>query len=705
VSQLPDTIQQVRARQRDLRVVTSLVILVLAGGFVVLWPSIQHAAVERFGSKFPGRLLVGELAFLVIFLVAYLWMKGRQVESLIRELLAVRGVSEGLNQRLSQARGVLEASADVHFDQGAGEALQVILKSVTEALHGDRGILYRQTQGNLELEREGVFPSSAHATDPTRMAFEDEVAQKVVASGTTLMMLRDMDPQEYGIQSPWPHKSYRCIAAAPLFINGVAEGALLIRNSGGSGATTYPEENLELLEIFAGFAAGVIRNVRAFQGIADRHAQLDRAHQTFLSHQKETVEIETITTMASMAASLCHALSGPTTSISGFADILTNAKGDAKVSADARAGLHREISNLRERLQTFVDFMTSYGARHDVTDLSELLQAVFATRADLFVEYNLVLRSSLYEEPPLTVVDQARMRQVFVAFLDFIAHSSSSPGPRALHVRSLPHSGHIRIQFAFEAPHSILQVLEPLLNPNVELGPLHRQHGLALAIASGIVRQHQGEVFVETLEHDHILLTLDIPIRRDVPPAPTRTFTVAPHLQDKSTSLERVIAEVFGPDDERPAPPPLSGGPVVSAPTPESEPLRQSPEPFPEPVAMAEPSPTSSLPRLPENAAEASQLLQAMDLATPEFPVPGPAAAPEQGAPTPGPVPPAAPGGGLDEIFNPGDLWQSPEAPAAPPVRPPPERARKRKADPLLNPTEVEDALKLFDNSPGSQGG
>ena len=75
-------------------------------------------------------------------------------------------------------------------------------------------------------------------------------------------------------------------------------------------------------------------------------------------------------------------------------------------------------------------------------------------------------------------------------------------------------------------------------------------------------------------------------------------------------------------------------------------------------------------------------------------------AAPESG---PAPASPSAgpQGDGLDEIFGPGDLWNAGSDEPAP-VKPPPPRTQRRESAPLLDPDELEDALKLFDETEDS---
>ncbi len=161
----------VHAPNREIRVVGSLVIFVLAAGFAMLWPSVRQAVVERFGPNFPAQTLVAELLVLVFLFIAYLWRKSCQVENLVHAVVAGRDRSTRLATSLAQARSVLQASGDLELDAEGSSSLQKILQCVIDALQATRGVMWRQRAEGRPLEREAVFPSSAKAPDPLELAF------------------------------------------------------------------------------------------------------------------------------------------------------------------------------------------------------------------------------------------------------------------------------------------------------------------------------------------------------------------------------------------------------------------------------------------------------------------------------------------------------------------------------------------------------
>lgn len=685
MSKNPRTLQQAHSRQRDLRLVTSMVILVLAAGFLLLWPSVEDAAIARFGESFPSNVLQAELIFLVSFLILYLWMKGRQIDHLYRDLSQEKGVSRDLKDRLAQARAVLETSAGVHVEQDSGEALQTILKCVTESLRGDRGAFYRLSPDGSSLEREAVFPSSSQAPHPGILAFEDQMARLVMAGGGTLILDSAVDPTEYGIQTSW-EPSFRTLAICPMIVDDRAAGALLIRNVADC-AADVPEESQELLEIFASFAAGVIRNLRVFREVADRNAQLDRAHRSFTRHQRELVEIETVTSMATIANTLAHALSSPMTSIHGYSEILCSQPDDPRSLRRSREGLHREIVNLRDRLQNLIDFISHYRAKYELCDLCAVLESAAQLRIQRLGRSNLDLQLKTYKDLPLTVVDSVRIRQVFLSVFDFIEESVRNEKQRLpVHARILPYSGQIRVQFCFHGREGALELIKRLLNPNVELGAVHREHGMTLAIASNIVRHHLGDISVEMFDDQRLLITIDLPIRRDIPTQPKKLF---PIQVDESasglSSMEQAIVDIFGPDEDSPVPP----GDV-----PTREALEEADEEYKgssdEPAAAFEPDPPAVERR--EDARREVERPRPAATRRPAEPT-APADEPRELLPLSEPAPSGPDGAGLDEIFGPGQLWSGD---STTPVKPPPPRTRRETA-PLLDPSEVDNALKLFD--------
>ncbi len=707
------SVGQIRTKQRDLWIITSLVILALGAGLALLWPEMQDAAMQHFGPDFPSTVLLCLHLFLILFLVIYLWVKGHHIGGLARQLGQERGMNQGLQVRLATLRSILQTSSQLHVDNASGEGLVFILEETTRALRGDRGVLYRVRPGSKEPERDAAFPSAARAPAAGMLAFEDEMARAVVAGGTSLFIDEDTNPQELGIRTARPRRSVRCLVAAPLIVDGECAGAILIINPCGLTTQRLDEDGLELLEIFAGFAANLIQNLRLFRQVADRNAELDRTHDVLTENQQELVEVETVSILGRIGCSMAHALSGPMMSLHGYADILTREQPDTPAARTARHGLHAEFIKLRDRLQSLIDFTAAYRVRYEFVDVNRVLREAFdlreGNRQALGIECTLDLADPL----PPTVADPIRLHQAFQAFLEFSEECmQDSKDTRRLLVQTQPTSGRIRATFAFYGKPNALEIAEPLLNPNVEIGPLHRQHGLSLAIANNSIRTHQGDVSVDITDDHRFELNVEIPIRRDIPPTPQRTFALTPDLDPQEATVEDVLDHILRVAEPGTAgtSAPMAAGPVepmapTAAPTPSrlagttpattSHPAAPRTTAPPTPVAPVVPMPPQAPASAPQTAAPTSPVAPGSPVAPAS-----PAAQPMTAAPTAA-APVGANGGpekaGLNELFSPGDLWATGDSN---PVRAPRPKAEKDKKTgaPLLDPGEVEDALKLFDD-------
>ncbi len=651
MKQQADFEQMMASRHREVRVVTTLVIVALAGGVGLLWPSVQERVVARFGPFFPSRFLLGELLALVALFVVYLWRKAGQVEALVGHLLDERGRGHALAERLAQARSVLQASAQMQLDDEAGASLQKILQCVTEALTAQRGVLWRQRGEGRNPEREAVFPSTRHAPDPLALAFEDEIARKVLATSARLIIDGATDLKQLGIAAARPRDSAARLVAAPLLLEGKAAGVLLLCDP--QLETTSPESPLDLLEVFAGFAAGVLRNLRLFQSVERHNNELERARHLLCDHQRELAEIDAATTMARLARSLAHGLSSPLTAIADYADVVMTAPPDALTLRAARDGLRGEIATLKKQLCDVVELTRTWRREWGIVDLNQVVETAVALHTEALRARGVSCRFEPFPSLPFTVADGMRLRQVFLSLLAFVRTVLKDGPGRELRVRTLPDQGILRVHIDFLGRPGIDQLWAPLLDPEVDVALLAEERSVELPVAVAILRDHRGNLEVKLREDGTTRLSVELPVLA-APPESSGSVTSG---RAANESLDQMLARVFG-DDPMPAiangarvvaPVAASARSAAAAPAP-AAPATHQPPPFSSASISSAPPPTASLAVASDRA-------------------------------------------GLDDLFAPGEMWQGGQPKAAP------KRAAGARAarTTLLDRAELEGALKLFD--------
>lgn len=657
-------------RHRDLRLATTMVIATLAGGLALLWPAVQERVVARFGPFFPSRFLLGELLLLVALFLIHVWRKAGTIERLVADLLAARGRGAALEERLAQARAVLTASAQLQLDDDVIESLRSILRCMTEALQAKRSVLWRQRAEGRAPEREAVFPSSDVAPDPLHFAFEDEVARKVVATGAMLVIDESTDLRQIGIAAARPRGGPACHVAAPLVLDGKAVGAVLLCEP--NLQAIGDESPLALLEVFSGFAAGVLRNLRIFQQIARRNGELLRARQLLCDHQRELAEIDAVSTMSRVAKSLAHGLSGPLTSIAGYVDVALTTPPEALTVQSAREGLRHEVAELKRRLQSVVEFTETWRREYGVADLNQIVETAVALQAEPLRARGIGCRFEPHAGLPFTVADATRLRQVFLSLLTFLRDAVAAGPSREVRVRTLAEAGMLRVQVDFAGRPDLARWCAPLLDPNVDVSMLQKEHHVELPVAVAIVREHRGNLEMHLREDGTTRITVELPVLDAAPDAVAAT----PAGEE---TFEQVLARICGD----PPPPAPERAPAASAP-------RKA-----EPIVVAVAPPEAAREETP--AAATHEPAAPAPAAAPKVAAP-PAAEPKAAEPAPRaprlvlPAPSGPANAGLEDLFSPGELFQG-GTPRKAVMKPRSSEPRRS----LLDEAEIEGTLSIFD--------
>ncbi len=700
-------VESLRRRQRDLWVVSSLVILALAVGVVMLWPKVEALASRHLGQWFPRGVLLGELLLLVGLLIVYTARKGRQLHELVLHIVEEIRQKEQLSDRLTQTRSVLEVSSRVDLGRGATESLQRVVRGMGDCLRSDRVALYCARDKNA-LQRAAQHATSKAAADSPDAEYEDALASLGQRSGKTLVVDDTSDLKSLGVFVPRPSAA-KVSLVIPLGIESGIVGAAVVRNPFDGEA--LDDSAADMIAVISGFAAAVVKNLYTFQRVSDRFHELERNHRLLTSHQRDITEMETVNTLNRVAHGLLHAISGPLTAIDLYSGMLS--KTITSETQEARDGIRQEIAELRDKIQGLIQFTQDYRARFELLDLGESLNIALALRGQSLSAHGIQVKFKAHPNLPLTMVDPLRIRQLFLSVLEFAEDTLlKEPEPRELTVKLYPSSGFLRIVFAFRASEEVNSILLAVLNPNTEFDAAQQNHGLGLCVATNIARMHQGNVTTDS-SAGALSLTVEIPIRRDPPPLNARhgadarsagspagtgnALEVIDRLIRAESSLPRVRSS-FGPveplQSSRPAPPSHSSvqklRPRSSLPSDFDRVFAAATEPQPPPSALP------SSPRIgvqtpvhpePDLRPVGDRPLPPGQLAK-ELPA-APHYSMYQERPT---VDANRPG--LEQVFPPEEVWSGDEKGQD---KNPPSGKRPSVTAPLLDRGAVENALKLFD--------
>lgn len=252
--------------------------------------------------------------------------------------------------------------------------------------------------------------------------------------------------------------------------------------------------------------------------------------------EKEQIESERINALTIMAAGVAHEIGNPLNSLNIHLQLLERRlkKEDAALYARVREQVdiaRAEIKRLDFIVEQFLGAMRPTRPRFELTDVNKVVEEAAAFLAPELKDRRIRVELRLHEGLPLLRVDPAQMKQALYNIIKNAFQAMGTGG--SLVIRSELTDYHVRVSVTDTG-----KGMTPATVANMHQAWFTTKKngtGLGMLIVRRIVRDHGGELSVESAEEKGTTVSISLP---------------------RTTRGVRFLEAGDGPASKRPAPPP-----------------------------------------------------------------------------------------------------------------------------------------------------
>ena len=261
-----------------------------------------------------------------------------------------------------------------------------------------------------------------------------------------------------------------------------------------------------------------------------------------------------------LAAGIAHEINNPLSIIAGFSELLM----DRGVRQETQDHLQRIYSH-SQRAAGIVQNLLSFAGRGEphrsYIDLVALVERAMETKAGVLRESDIHVTR---EYPPgrlQSMVDQDQLLKVIFHVLANAQQAMAAHGGGAIvvGVHESANGNSIRISVADSGPGIPQEHLPRIFDPFFTTKDVGEGFGLGLSICYGIVRQHGGEISVESPEGEGTRVHIDLPVLTpeprgtpptpDAAPSPTAGQTIL--VVDDEPAMGDLLTQVLSDDGHK----------------------------------------------------------------------------------------------------------------------------------------------------------
>jgi PAS domain S-box-containing protein len=228
--------------------------------------------------------------------------------------------------------------------------------------------------------------------------------------------------------------------------------------------------------------------------------------------QSKLLQTEKMAGLGQLVSGIAHELNNPLTSIIGYSQLLLGRRLTAPQEADGRL-IHQEAERAARIVKNLLLFAREARPERRPVNLNEIVERTLALRNyELRVE-NIELSQDLAQDLPPVVADAAQLQQVLLNLLvnaEQAIRQGSGEGSIRVRTRKTPR-GRVAFEILDSGPGIPQEIIPRIFDPFFSTKPSGAGTGLGLSITCGIVKEHGGDIFVQSQLGHGAKFTVELP--------------------------------------------------------------------------------------------------------------------------------------------------------------------------------------------------
>jgi two-component system NtrC family sensor kinase len=214
--------------------------------------------------------------------------------------------------------------------------------------------------------------------------------------------------------------------------------------------------------------------------------------------KKKIMESERLAVIGQLAADVAHEINNPLQGIVTYSHLLL----EKTPAADSRSKSLEKIAKQANRCRTIIrgllDFSRPRKPHKKASNMNSVLDECIALVENQAIFLNIEIQKHCNGGLPEIVVDPSQMQQVFLNMIFNAAEAMEGAGQLTITTRYDPVDQVIEVEFADTGQGISDANIERIFDPFFTTKEVGHGTGLGLAISYGIIREHQGNISVES---------------------------------------------------------------------------------------------------------------------------------------------------------------------------------------------------------------
>lgn len=329
-----------------------------------------------------------------------------------------------------------------------------------------------------------------------RISLGERVAGKVAQNGAAVIISGPLKEDER-FQGLEGNADVRSSIIAPLLSsNGQILGVFSVARI--KKDVPFEESDQKSLEVFLSQIGQAIENIRLYRELEDKIEDLNRAYAKLSDMQEELIHQEKLAAIGELASGVAHELNNPLTAIIGLTDLLLEGDGQKEEDRKDFTTIRFQADRCRKIILNLMHFARKHKTEKKEVRINDVIRSSLELAQYDFKSGSMECDVRLDEDLPPILADSYQLQQVFLNIMNNARHAMEGKTRPRLVITSRREDSKVSVGFEDNGCGMSREVLTNIFMPFFTTKEVGKGTGLGLSVSYGIVREHGGEIRVQS---------------------------------------------------------------------------------------------------------------------------------------------------------------------------------------------------------------
>ena len=255
-----------------------------------------------------------------------------------------------------------------------------------------------------------------------------------------------------------------------------------------------------------------------YQGILIDVTDRIRAETEKLALEENLRQTQKLESIGTLASGVAHEINNPLTGIINYADLIESRIQDAELKEYAQ-GIMQEGDRIAKIVRSLLSFAHQDKEAHSPVDILDIIDASLTLVGSLLRNDQITVRVDIPENLPQVRCRSQQIQQVIVNLLTNAHDALNERFPeydedKIIRISAYPLArdgkNWVRTTVEDHGPGIPEEIMQSIFDPFFTTKSREKGTGLGLSVSFGIIREHQGELTVESIPGEHTRFHVDL---------------------------------------------------------------------------------------------------------------------------------------------------------------------------------------------------